>query len=280
MSYEADRIAVRNNSLLVNGELLAMKEASPDELSEVLELGRTAIINGIESSYEQTKTKNPGAIVKRPSILSLVLTNKARTEQQKAEFLSRYGLMNRTGLYRHRVEVTEQTEPYWSAVERSGFKPEVRATAARVGRQVISSLYMAIRNPETDAPSIGSLEHLPEALGFRQLGRDTLDYQKLKQAYEGDSSGYEALLDHQQDEGQARVDADTEFFGHEIRPYAQIGLIIAKANLRLSIEGPAYSQTDSYRGTLEDAEEYAFQMGYDEISDLIKVEIERLVADK
>ncbi|HET8689872.1 MAG TPA: hypothetical protein VFL81_00310 [Candidatus Saccharimonadales bacterium] len=268
MSHEFGNITVRNNSLLVNGEALSLKETSPDKLREALELGRRAIISGIEDFYSKTKLANPEATVVRPSVLSMQITDKSTTKQQDARFLSFYGLTNQTNVHRHVIEVKSRLEPYWEATEAAGFTPEIRN---RLGGR---AMWLALRNPETDPAPVGGLDSLPQALGFLEPGKAVELKPAMREAWIGsDEATYRDLLSKYQELGEERVDQEAGVPGEAPRQLRQIGLIIATANTKLAVQGPG---SGDYLDILQEAEEYAYQMHYDELSSVLEAEISRI----
>lgn len=268
MSYEADGITLRDNFLLVNGEALTLEATSPSELREALELGRRAIISGIEDFYSKTGSANPEAAVVRSSVLSMQITDKSTTKKQDARFLSFYGLTNQTNVHRHVIEIKSRLEPYWEAAEAAGFAPEIRN---RLGGR---AMWLALRNPETDPEQIGGLDNLPQALGFLEPSKAAELKPAMREAWaSSEEATYRDLLSKYQELGEDRVDQEAGVPGEAPRELRQIGLIIATANVKLAIQGPSASD---YLNTLREAEEYAYQMHYDELSGVLEAEIDRI----
>lgn len=261
---------IRSLTLMLDGEPLQVERHSPRDLSYVLgTLGSQAIKHSIEIVHTHTTDQNPDAIVSRPSVHAIHLGN------TKPIVLSRYGILNHTGIYESIIESNPAYRSYWTAIEAAGFTPHIRRfTPGKCDRYDLM-----LRNPETDPEPITPLSALPAALGYVEPAANRELRPALAEAYsEGNVERVNILISMLFDEAHASVDRQTESFGPDVRAYAQIGMTLSLATLFLEIQGHDYlSRDDGYIVALRDAAEYAHQMYLDEIADLIGVEIDRVI---
>ena len=115
-------IAIRQNYLLVGGEMLRMENTSPDELTQILKLGNVTIRRGIMEFYEKTLAANPDAHVVHPSINVMNLGR----DMKRSPVLTQIGRDKGTGLYSDEFQVAGRIRPYWRAIAHAAFIPEVR----------------------------------------------------------------------------------------------------------------------------------------------------------
>ncbi len=116
-------VEVKGQGLSVNGDTLALEETSPEALQTMLAIGRKAIVEGIDSFYEETKRKYAGQRVVRPSIFVL----RFGVNSKKKQIFTQEGLDNATNVHKSPDEIRSKYRPYWHAVEDGGFVPEVRS---------------------------------------------------------------------------------------------------------------------------------------------------------
>lgn len=250
---EAD-ISFRSNSLLVRGRGLEMDNVTPEELYTILNMGRTALAEHIETIYTQTVEKNPGGTIVRPSLGIVQLSPNG----EKMPVVSGYGKLNDTNIYRHVIEVTPgKPRELWAAVEEAEFTPEARLFSRGRDQDTVSLL---VRNPETDPAPLTPIDHLPAALGFVDpaITDDLLPQMQSAFARGGESDGeYLALRREYFDASEAKIDDREAIYGPVNRGMAQIGYMIASQLLRFRVEG--VSPSARYVATLRVALEYAYQ---------------------
>ena len=259
---------IRRNALFLDGKPLDVRTHSQYHLRFVLgSLGRDAIVDSIESTYEQTALRNPGAEVMRPSLVAMNLGRNERT------VLTELGRHNRTRIHRSSVELQPRIRDLGDVIQEYGFSPGVRS-----GLGVRATAYSALclRNPETDPAPITGIDHLPAALGFIEPAELRVLRPLLRLAFlDGDTATYHSLLEKADNEGRAAIDRQDDSYDHQARTYAQIGFIVSGGILRAEIEGNMYMRSQGYRERLEDAEEYAYWLGLPEVCAKLTEEIER-----
>jgi len=270
MATERLGAEIRGLTLTLDGEDLHANEHSPHDLANVLgAVGREAIIHAVEANYAHIATHNPGATNMRPSLHAITLGSR------RDSILTPYGQRNRTSISRSIVELQTPYQDYWRTIVAHDFTPEIRRFSTSTQSESVALL---LRNPETDPHPITPLEHLPLALGFLEPAATRILKPRLAEALaHNDSETYRTLWQELEGENEAAVDRQVHSFDKSVLPAAQIGLAIAKANLRVSLRGDAYLlDPDGYLADLTDAEEGACQYGLDEVSELLKTEIARV----
>ena len=115
-------LSFRGNAMLVRGNLMTPDRFTPADVAEILELGRFAITQHITGFYEITCEQNPGAEVVRPSIAMMNFGQDTSANPVLSDLGRRLG----TGWYTTPDQVHTRLYPYWRAVEKSAFIPEVR----------------------------------------------------------------------------------------------------------------------------------------------------------
>ncbi len=138
--FTPDGVALRSNFLTVQGCTLradvlpgASKSelrVNAHELGRILQLGRFAILDGIEDFYEHTLANNPGAEVVRPSIFTVRLGNTKQADEPSMDVFTEYGHAN-GGVIENDHEIQPGFHEYWAEVMAAGFKPEVRRTSGK-----------------------------------------------------------------------------------------------------------------------------------------------------
>jgi hypothetical protein len=88
-------------------------------------LGRSAILSGIEAIYEQTKQRNPNSKVVRPSVWTMHLAKEKHTHKDTNFVFTQKGYDN-GGIRTDRDEILDRFHGHWDAVKNAGFIPEVR----------------------------------------------------------------------------------------------------------------------------------------------------------
>jgi len=269
MTSESD-IAIHGTLLLFEGEPLKAETHTPRDLSFVLGvLGRDAIAAAIADSFNLSRAKDKGATIVPPSISAMDLGPDRKT------VLTPFGQRNRTALHRSILEVGPAFRDYWNVVASFDLAPQIR----RMGSRDDSANWLLLRNPDTDPPLVTPLEHLPRALGFLEPAVTSELKPKLAEAWNaGDLDTYRALGDEFTDASMEAIDRQSQSFNDpEVRAYAQIGLIVAQANLRAEIEGDSFlHDPQGYGLHLADANEYALQMHIDDLADALQTEISRV----
>lgn len=263
---------IRGNRLLLDGRPLSLEAHSPRDLAYVLgSLGREAIVNAIEDSYTSMVEANPGAPVVRPSLYAVDLGASDKN------ILSDFGQRNRTRIHRSIIEVQPEIHDYWNTIRAVDFSPEIKSG---MGSRKNPQNWLFLRNPETDPPLITPLDHLPNALGFIEPAVTTELKSQMAEAWSThDTETYERLKNEYMDECQAAIDRQAESYGDQpsVRALAQVGYILAKANLMVEIEGDAYLLNPSrYETHLNDAFDYAFELHEDEVVEMILMEVARI----
>lgn len=261
---------IRGLTIMWGGEGLHAQEHSAADLHRVLSsIGRKTIVQSIEANFAHTLDQNPGVTVYRPSVHVITLGS------DRSNILSSYGQHNRTGLSRSIIEIQPKFRAYWETIEFFGFSPEVRRF---IGRRTLETIALLMRNPETNPPLVTPLEHLPRALGFLEpaVTRDIQPH--LAEALASDDTdSYRMFWNQLEDANDDAIDRQVQSFDESVRPPAQIGRMVAVANLRVALRGDEYLLgEDGYTADIADAEEGAYQYGLDEVSDLLKEEIARI----
>ncbi|TAH32035.1 hypothetical protein EYC58_05180 [Candidatus Saccharibacteria bacterium] len=268
MTFVSGGAEIRNNTLFLDGKPLDVHTHIEHHLRFVLgSLGHDAIVGSIEDAYKQTARKNPGAVITRPSVVAI---NLGRDERA---VLTELGRHNRTRLHRSSLELQPRICDLGDVIQEYGFTPEVRS-----GLGVRATAYSALclRNPETDPAPITGIDHLPAALGFIEPAELRVLRPLLRLAFlDGDTETYHSLLEKADNEGRAAIDRQDDSYDHQARTYAQIGFIVSGGILRAEIEGNMYMRSQGYRERLEDAEEYAYWLGLNEVCAKLTEEIER-----
>lgn len=275
----SESVSIQNGRLLLEGQPLTLEKHTHEDLAHVLgSLGRTAIVDTIESMYRETLEKNPGATVQRPSLVAMELGN-------QDDILTSLGRRNRTHLHRSSVEVGKPVLHSWHTIQSFDFTPEIRSG---LGSRKNPQNQLLLRNPETDPTPATPLAHLPEALGFVEPGEIKHLRLKLRQAHiNNDIVTYRRLWDQVADENEAASDRQLESFGRGAEALARVGQSIAEANLRAEILGDEYLfDADRYEQELGDIcdqivfelshEKYPFQTDLDEVVSKITREITRV----
>lgn len=145
-------IDVRANWLHVNSHTLRADilpsnkalglEVDPEELRAIIDLGRYAILDGIEAFYKRTKQANPGSTVVHPSIWTAQLGTSEQTDGVKTRVFTPKGYEN-GGVIEARDELQEPFRAFWDAVLAEGFLPEVRRTSGAL----LGGAWLALRRP-------------------------------------------------------------------------------------------------------------------------------------
>lgn len=106
------------------------EKVSAEELEWALRMGRGAIHAAIEDFYsEQYRKLTPqGYTVVRPSIWAAQLGSKSQTEGRDSQVYNPKGYKN-GGTHFDKDEQHEIFWPHWEAVERVGFRPNVKKAA-------------------------------------------------------------------------------------------------------------------------------------------------------
>lgn len=145
-------IGIHSNWLQIDGQTLRADilpgarrgeiDIDPEGLRTVIDLGRYAILDGIEAFYERTRHANPNSTVVRPSIWTARLGNPNQTDGVNTRVFTPKGYEN-GGVIEARDELQEPFRPFWDAVLAEGFLPEVRRTS---GAQH-GGAWLALRRP-------------------------------------------------------------------------------------------------------------------------------------
>jgi hypothetical protein len=135
-------IKLQSNFLTVDGrklrsDVLAIGDTqklgtSAEDLQWILSsrnLGRSAILSGIEAIYEQTKQKNPNSKIVRPSVWTMHLAKEKHTHKDTNFVFTQKGYDN-GGIRTDRDEILDRFHGHWDAVKNAGFIPEVRKISA------------------------------------------------------------------------------------------------------------------------------------------------------
>lgn len=257
-SEQLPPISFRSNAIKFGKLTLGTDNITPSALGKALAHNKHQINQHIEKLYKKTRQNHaPKVEVTRPSLLVLPLGKSALN-------LSHYGQLNATNRHRHPIEITPEIRPYWEAVQSAEFTPEIRGNMGKRGNPQETALF--IRNPETDLEPVTPLEHLPVALGFVEP--------VSTQSY----GSYQELLDWYQDAGEEAVKKQGITHGDEAYALAQIGFIIAAANMRVRNEGNDFALHPArYRSALQDASSYAYHRGFTEVDEIIRQEMERII---
>jgi len=264
-------VSVHNKSLLLDGQSLSIESHAPRDLAYVLgSLGREAITAAIEEFYLDTVAADPDAIVSRPSIFALSLG---------AGALSAFGQRNRTHLHRSIIEVASPVRDYWNTIQSFDFAPEVQS---EMGSRKKPQNWLLLRNPETDPPLTTPLEHLPRALGFIEPAVTQELRPKLASAWDSGSTAlYLSLRNEYAGACQDAIDRQVDSYPSDdpavLRANAQIGYMVASANLRVEAEGdPFLLDPKGYENSLLYAVEYAHQLRADDIAETLEMEVIRV----
>lgn len=270
MAPKESRVEIRDLTLMWGGESLHTKEHTANDLSYVIaSIGREAIVRSIEANYAHAIEQNPDTTVSRPSVHAITLGSDRRT------VLTSFGQHNRTSLSRSVIELQPAFRSYWQTVLDNGFMPEVRRFT---GSQTHETIALLLRNLNTDTEPITPLDHLPRALGFLEPAATADIKRQLAESLSNNTpETFQALWQKLENENEAAVDRQVQSFGESVLPAAQIGRIVAMANVRAELRGEDYLLgEDGYLADLVDAEEGAYRYGLGEVSDLLKAEISRV----
>ena len=152
--------------LTVNDETLPIADllANPNKLYEILNLGRTAILEDIEVSYQHTLSRNPGAKVSKAP----VRVARLGTNSQRKRILSPLGQSNGTNIHRCPNELHKKYHPLFDVINHAGFMCEVRSNFSGPG---VGGIWLMLRNPEVDQKTLRSYfnERYPDLLTCEEV---------------------------------------------------------------------------------------------------------------
>jgi len=244
-----DGKTLRANALEETADSETYRTVSVDELHEILTLGRGAILHAIDALYVKTRQKNPIGSVLKPSIFVAHLSQPT----QAIDTFTQEGLANRTNVFNDPTELQPRFRPFWEAVKQSGFTAEARRMGQSEGSWLLarkpdtthvlrqlnfkeSEAMCDIRQTLIDLPTS---EHIPHLAAYQRVGEEEID-----------------RTDNNDPQKRARD---------------QILLMLAVTKIKdVSGHDPSLVKEE-----LLDALDYAANMGFDDITDLIEEVLKR-----
>jgi hypothetical protein len=125
-------VGVRSNWLYFDGSLRTIENTTPEELAHILDIGSVAIIDALNTLYQQNLQRNPDGEIHYPWLHTVQLC--ARGEEPA--ILTELGLeppyreISKT-IHETSDDITPALSPYWAAAASCDF--EVRAVSHMEG---------------------------------------------------------------------------------------------------------------------------------------------------
>ncbi len=141
MSNIVPNVEVTRTSLIVNGEGLRLEDTSPEYLKTVLDVGRVAILGGINAFHEKMQAQYPEYNDIHPPSISVM---QLATNSRKTRALTRLGLSNGSSVHIDIDEIHPRHHSLWNTIANSKFAPEVRSNLAGDGE--IGGVWLYLRD--------------------------------------------------------------------------------------------------------------------------------------
>lgn len=148
-------IAMKSNWLTVDSQILradVLEDArsnrlsvSAEELERVLILGRRSMLQAVEAMHAETKAKNPGSAVVRPSVFTAQLGTTKQTDGKDSQVFTTKGYDN-GGVLTLPDEIRPEFHGHWNAVKEAGLLPEVHNISGKRD----GGAWLLVRKPSLD----------------------------------------------------------------------------------------------------------------------------------